>query len=244
MTDNVFSVLENPMHDVYVDLKMKLLSVEADKAGTSPPLSVSVVSPIQHPTTDDFTATLPTSAPSHLRYIYEREYVESIQLTKTLITRGVAGDGESIGHMYGIPSRGVIIHPLGRQLKIVIGEILKHNGINMGTVYRGACNLVVHAPNHPRPHVDHSFPHVGMLIYLNTCEGDTIICNEQEDFSTEPDSSGWVCERPIESVTTAARISPEEDKVIIMNGANYHYNMLPPEGAGGRSVIVATFSLR
>lgn len=244
MTDNVFSVLENPKHDVYLDLKHKLLSAGADTAGVSPALTASVVSGLDAGTVDDFVATLPTSEPN-VRYIYEREWIDSIQLTKTLVARGHARDEETGNHQYGVASKGIVIHPLGHQLKIVVREILKHNGIGMGVMYRGACNMAVHTSRHPQPHVDHSFPHVGMLIYLNDSEGDTVICNEQEDFRAGPNQrDGETCEALIDSMTTAATIKPEEDKVIIMNGANYHYNMLPPEGAEGRVVIVATFSLR
>ena len=244
MTDSVFSVLENPKQEIYLDLKAKLLTVGADTIGVSPPVSASVLSGKDSAASDDFVATLPTSPLPSTRYIYEREYIDAIQLTKTLVSRGFAKNEETGGNAYGVPDKGIVAHPLGHQLKIVLREILKHNGLNMGVLYRGACNLSTYGKDRPKPHVDHSFPHVGMLIYLNTSEGDTVICREQEDFSAGPNQNGQVCEAPIESMTTAATITPEEDKVIIMNGANYHYNHLPPEGAEGRVVIVATFNLR
>ena len=243
MTNEVFTVLENPKQNIYLDLKSKLMSIDADTANVSPPLMASVLSDSGVARPDGFSAALPTSAPPNTRYIYEREYIDSIQLSKHLVSRGFSVDPQSGEAAYGVPVKGIVTHGLGHQLKIVVNEILRHNGIKMGVLYRGACNMSVYNNSHPQPHVDHPFPHVGMLIYLNKSQGDTVICNEQEDFKAEPNLNGLVCEAPLDSLTTAATISPDEDKVVIMNGANYHYNLLPPEGAEGRVVIVATFSL-
>ena len=60
------------------------------------------------------------------------------------------------------------------------------------------------------PHVDHRFPHYNMIVYLNDCDGDTIVEGKS--------------------------IQPEEDKVIVFEGE--HYMKLPTSGR--RVIIVAT----
>ena len=60
------------------------------------------------------------------------------------------------------------------------------------------------------PHIDHRFPHYNMIIYLNDCDGDTIVEGES--------------------------IKPEQDKVIVFEGE--HYMKLPTSDR--RVIIVAT----
>ena len=60
------------------------------------------------------------------------------------------------------------------------------------------------------PHVDHRFPHFNMLIYLNDCDGETVVGDKS--------------------------IEPEEDKGIVFEGE--HYMRLP--SSGRRVIIIAT----
>ena len=60
------------------------------------------------------------------------------------------------------------------------------------------------------PHLDHKFPHYNMLVYLNDCNGETVVGNKS--------------------------IEPEEDKVIVFEGE--HYMRLP--SSGRRVIIIAT----
>jgi hypothetical protein len=235
VNESIYAELENPCTPQYLDLKRKLCFVEQPvmfgPAMTSPSIIKDNLASQLH---SNWEAKLPTPFPDDQRLMWDKSYLDSLQFTKTLVGRN---------ELDRTPVKGQVISPLGYQLKMVVRDILKHNDMRLGDLYRGGANLTRHSPFLASPHTDHTFPHVGMLIYLNNCTGDTVICNERaSDLSeNEGGSESFV---QLEDTTVGAKITPAENKVIIMDGSRYHYNLLPSKEEGGRMVIVATFSLR
>ena len=107
--------------------------------------------------------------------------------------------------------------PTSSQLEPVIQslyEIWNHNNINVECVYRVNVNLVMPlmGVKTTSVHVDHSFPHKNILVYLTNAGGKTVCENESYD--------------------------PKEDDVVIFDGLP-HYIHLPAKNR--RIVIVATY---
>jgi hypothetical protein len=102
---------------------------------------------------------------------------------------------------------------------IILDQIFQHNKINLNCVFRINVNLTIPIPNadSTKIHVDHEFPHKNLLIYLNNSDGNTILCDENDN---DIDLSG-----------------PKEDKIILFEGKHYHY--LPSKSR--RVVLVCTF---
>jgi hypothetical protein len=96
---------------------------------------------------------------------------------------------------------------------VVCKQILEANGVAPKCFFRINANISL--PENPSTpvddHVDHHFPHHNLLIYLNTCDGDT--------------------------VNGEHRSSPVEDKAIMFKGLHHYYRPT----VDWRYVIVATF---
>jgi hypothetical protein len=113
--------------------------------------------------------------------------------------------------------------------------------LNLDRVLRACINLSTHYPNFPYsdPHVDHMFPHLTMLIYLNDCTGNTVVFKEQTD--------GTISQHPLETVdetmTIEAEITPKKGKIAIFDGLNFHTNRFCAESER-RVVCVFTFTVK
>jgi hypothetical protein len=81
-------------------------------------------------------------------------------------------------------------------------------------------------PHTETPHVDHNWPHLTFLYYINDAVGDTILYNEK--FSTDD-----------VVLTEMARVSPKQGRAILFNGLLYHSPTVPEHGY--RAVINFTF---
>jgi hypothetical protein len=92
-------------------------------------------------------------------------------------------------------------------------------------------DLVVHDA-----HVDHLFPHQVGLLYLNDADGDTILYNEQYDF-TKPDV------RTTPLLTEAMRIEPVANRFLTFDGSHFHSSSTPSEVAR-RVNINYTYSIK
>ena len=82
-------------------------------------------------------------------------------------------------------------------------------------------------PHVDHPHVDHKFPHMTGLIYLNDSDGPTILYNEFYDpeSALEPD---MYCKTVLNNeVTIKEKNIPKENSMIWFNGLNYHSSSLP-----------------
>ncbi len=86
------------------------------------------------------------------------------------------------------------------------------NAIEVKCIYRMSVNLVMPSTNSHSPlHVDHSFPHRNIIMYLTDAGGDTVVNDEV--------------------------YSPKEDDIIMFEGEHYHH--FPMKDA--RIVFVATY---
>lgn len=94
-------------------------------------------------------------------------------------------------------------------------EILSFNGIEVSTFFRVNANSVDPRgkPEYTFPHVDHSYQHSNILVYLTNSGGKTIVDDSEYD--------------------------PKEDDVIMFDGNLEHYMETPLTER--RVVIVATF---
>ena len=86
------------------------------------------------------------------------------------------------------------------------------NAIEVKCIYRMSVNLVMPSTDSHSPlHVDHSFPHRNIIMYLTDAGGDTVVNDEV--------------------------YSPKEDDIIMFEGKHYHH--FPMKDA--RIVFVATY---
>tara|TARA_B100001996_G_C18369592_1_gene481070 strand:- start:54 stop:578 length:525 start_codon:yes stop_codon:yes gene_type:complete len=101
-----------------------------------------------------------------------------------------------------------------KEAYVVLDEIIKANDLDVDVVYRMGINCVHPTVNNlpAFEHVDHSFPHKNMLIYMSDTDGDTVVGED--------------------------RHSPVEDEIIIFEGKHYHH----PPTFGRRIVMVATIA--
>lgn len=121
----------------------------------------------------------------------------------------------------------------------VLKTTLNHNELGLGKILRSALNVTYPFGTKQKaislPHVDDEKKHLVVLFYLNSTSGDTVLCNETSNpYKAYLDPS---------KVTTAEKIAPEEDKVIIFEGSRYHYNYTPKVGDPSRLVLVANITL-
>ncbi len=83
--------------------------------------------------------------------------------------------------------------------------------------------------NYNMPHVDYSYPHESFIFYLNDSDGDTRIFNE------------WCTTTGVSSLspdhfTTQTRVTPKANRLVWINGLQYHTASNPIEST--RRVIV------
>ena len=96
----------------------------------------------------------------------------------------------------------------------VLRQIFIHNGIDARCVYRMNANAVEpnpHVPQLTARHIDHTYPHKNLLIYLSNAGGSTYTDNDVHH--------------------------PNEDDIIVFDG--YHWHQMPENTR--RVVLVATF---
>lgn len=127
----------------------------------------------------------------------------------------------------------------------VIDEILNKNELKKAELRRSALNITLHRENKRHtsclPHVDNNSPHLVMICYLNTTGGDTVLTNKIASFESYDDMKFFIEDYDDNG---AARIAPEEDKIILFDGKRYHYNESPSLGEQNRLVLVANFTLQ
>ena len=101
-----------------------------------------------------------------------------------------------------------------KKIKVkVLDEIILHNNLFDRYFFLRSNANCVHSDTGEQfsePHIDHRFSHYNMLIYLNDCDGETVVGDKI--------------------------IEPEEDKVIVFEGE--HYMRLP--SSNRRVILIAT----
>lgn len=74
------------------------------------------------------------------------------------------------------------------------------------------------------PHVDWQEEHKTGILYLNDSDGDTIIYNEKYDLNSNIGSRDYMNQTELTVNTTS---TPEENKLIIIDGLTYHASSTP-----------------
>jgi hypothetical protein len=74
------------------------------------------------------------------------------------------------------------------------------------------------------PHVDWDDPHKTGILYLNTSDGDTYIYNEKYDIQSTKNSRDFLEDKEL---TIQGVSTPEENKLIIIDGLTYHASSTP-----------------
>jgi hypothetical protein len=78
--------------------------------------------------------------------------------------------------------------------------------------------------NYNMPHVDYYYPHESFIFYLNDSDGDTRIFNEWCEF-TGSNAIGS------NSFTTQSRVTPKANRLVWINGLQYHTASNPIENS-------------
>jgi hypothetical protein len=96
----------------------------------------------------------------------------------------------------------------------IIAKIIELNGQETQMLrIRGGLKTFKHAfrdGNYNLPHIDYHFPHKTLILYMNETDGDTFVFNEV--YSGED----------LTEFTIKERISPVENRAVILNGYQYH----------------------
>lgn len=118
---------------------------------------------------------------------------------------------------------------LGEMLHIVALTALEKTGQRVDNIFRLRLGLHNISPvaDIGGPHVDHDHPLKVALIYLNSSDGDTVIYQEQYDYSSSLNPAQYYTEHLAGQVTPAARSTPEENKIIWFDGSYYHSSTSP-----------------
>jgi hypothetical protein len=67
--------------------------------------------------------------------------------------------------------------------------------------------------NYNMPHIDHRFPHLSMIYYVNESDGDTWLFNEVLTDINADDPTEF---------TVQHRVSPKPNRLLVFNGLQYH----------------------
>lgn len=86
------------------------------------------------------------------------------------------------------------------------------------------------ADNYNLPHVDYMTPHETIIFYMNDTDGDTRIFNEK--YTPTGKDTGI----KYDTFTTQSRVTPKANRLVWIDGLQYHTASNPIEG--GRRVIV------
>lgn len=108
---------------------------------------------------------------------------------------------------------------------IVLNFCHKH-GVNVSHVTRACVNSTIHHDTpFSEPHVDYTDDHYVVLMYLNDCDGDTIIFDKKYT-----DGPTHLSIDEGESMSVFKRVTPKAGKIILFDGKNYHTNVFPSPG--------------
>lgn len=76
-------------------------------------------------------------------------------------------------------------------------------------------------------HVDYGFEHKTALLYLNSCDGNTIIYNEVYDHKSEISPLDYLNNKLKNNLTVSNEVDPKENRLVLFNGLQYHSSQRP-----------------
>lgn len=113
-------------------------------------------------------------------------------------------------------------------LETAILSALDKTNQSVNTIYRIRLGMTtINAPHINGPHVDHKFPHMTGLLYLNDADSPTILYNEFYDPTSALESDAYYKDVLNNNVTVKETNIPKENSMIWFNGFNYHSSSLP-----------------
>lgn len=146
------------------------------------------------------------------------------------------------------------ISPFYEFFHMIMDKFMRDHDIKYKKVIRSCLNCTYHIPNYNLfdPHVDSHIKHYNVILYLNSCEGNTIIFDKKLDFSAKF-NDGVIPARfdgiiPYEEVDwnndpmpIKYEIKPEMGKMIVFDGSYYH-SLRPTEPGNLRLINVQNIS--
>ena len=76
-------------------------------------------------------------------------------------------------------------------------------------------------------HVDYGFEHKTALLYLNTCDGNTIVYKEQYNHISQISPIDYLNNTLKNNLTVLKEIEPVENRIVLFDGLNYHASQRP-----------------
>jgi hypothetical protein len=108
--------------------------------------------------------------------------------------------------------------------------------ISVERVTRACVNSTIHHDTvFSEPHVDYTEDHKVVIMYLNDCDGDTIIFDKKYT-----DGPTHLSVEDGESMSVFKRVTPKAGKILLFDGNKFHTNIFPSPGKF-RFVCVFTF---
>lgn len=117
-------------------------------------------------------------------------------------------------------------------------DVARQNGIENFGIGRCAVNASFASDKFPPIHVDHEFPHIQMVMYLNDSDGDTILY-EKKFGEESSDVSACNLSGERESMPIITKVSPKKNRILLFDGSHYHSMYNPTKNL--RYTLVANF---
>ncbi len=76
-------------------------------------------------------------------------------------------------------------------------------------------------------HIDYGFEHKTALLYLNTCDGNTVVYNEKYDHNSQISPVDYLNNNLENKLSTLKEVEPIENRLAIFNGLHYHSSQRP-----------------
>ena len=118
----------------------------------------------------------------------------------------------------------VVNSPVWGDIKNIFDHFCRQNKITYETILRCSINQTHNMNDFSQsdPHVDHMEPHNVFLLYLNDCDGDTIVYDgAYSEIGKEQIMAG---SDDFDELNELGRFSPKMGTAICFNGDHYHAN--------------------
>lgn len=139
---------------------------------------------------------------------FSQTYILSSRISMHYTRNATDGDDHPILlHILRENQNHTVVSDLNFFLEDIVKRFAKKHKIKIKKFLRASINVSFALPQKKSTeHIDHNFPHYNAIIYLDDCDGDTVIVKEKR-----------------------IKVKPEKNKVLVFGGYN-HYNMYPKQG--------------
>jgi len=134
----------------------------------------------------------------------------------------------------------IINSPIWGDIKNIFDHFCRQNDLTYEKIMRCSINQThsVGEFSQSDPHIDHMEPHNVFLLYLNNCDGDTIIY--EKTYSEVGQETIMFGSEQYNGLNELGRFSPKLGKAVCFNGDHYHANQFCKDDQR-RIVCVITF---